>query len=77
MKVLVKLYCLVESLKYARDERGVTALEYALIAAAIVVAVGTAMAILVPGLNSKLASICTQFGVTCGSAPSGGSGGGT
>ena len=69
MEHLIKLYCALTSFKLIKNERGVTALEYSLIAAAIVVAVGAAMVLLVPGLNARLADICTAMGVVCGAAP--------
>jgi len=71
MEHLLKLYCALAGFKLINNQRGVTALEYSLIAAAVVVAVGAAMVALVPGLNTMLGSICSAMNVTCGTAPAG------
>jgi len=43
------------------DERGVTAIEYGLIAALMAAAVGTAFALLGPALLTKFTAIATQL----------------
>jgi pilus assembly protein Flp/PilA len=46
---------------FAADERGVTAIEYGLIAALMAAAVGTAFALLGPALKTAFQSIATTL----------------
>ncbi|OEZ56730.1 MULTISPECIES: Flp family type IVb pilin [unclassified Duganella] len=46
---------------FAHDEEGITAIEYGLIAATMVVAVGTAFALLGPALRTAFTTIATAI----------------
>ena len=70
MNRLIKLYCAISSLKPIRNERGVTALEYALIAAAVAVVIGVAFTAFFGGIGTLLTNICDTLGVSCGPAES-------
>ena len=69
MEHLIKLYCALTSFKLIKNERGVTALEYALIAAAVVVAVAAGFTVISGQLGAMMFSICDAIGATCGTAP--------